>query len=189
MLQAGEFTFGEYQVGGPAYSAVDAACVEYVTSFPPVALGELMANAADQVQNFDRNSSSPTSSEENSRPTSSFSQRNASVQTAVLALGGTLAFYIVAPQIPGISSFIERYFCSHPLEYISTLMFFTGTAILCLKALRLKNERTVLNAARVSAQDATDTSPDQRMRKLQQWCAAIPQAIAWMMVAGRCRNR
>ena len=188
MLQAEEFAFVEYQVGGPAYSPIDASCVESVTSNPPVVLGELMANAADsQVPQSDQNSPSSASSNQSSGP-SSFSQRNVSVQTAVLALGGTLAFYIVAPQVPGISNFVERYFCSHPLEYISTLMFFTGTSILFLKALRLKNERTVLNAARVSAQDATDTSPDQRMRKLQQWCAAIPQDLSRTQIAQRLRE-
>jgi biopolymer transport protein ExbB/TolQ len=74
-------------------------------------------------------------------------QRNVasgSLRTAVLATGLTILFYAVGPNVPGISEFVTRYFCTHPLEYISTAMFFTGLTILLQKQIGLRHERRIL---------------------------------------------
>ncbi|MEZ6122920.1 MAG: MotA/TolQ/ExbB proton channel family protein [Planctomycetaceae bacterium] len=60
--------------------------------------------------------------------------------TAIASTG----FYIAAPQLPGVGDFVQRYFCSHPLERISTVMFFGGLSVLLIKFLRLSSERSVL---------------------------------------------
>ena len=74
-------------------------------------------------------------------------QRNVasgSLRTAVLATGSTILFYAVGPNVPGIAEFVTRYFCTHPLEYISTAMFITGLTILMQKQIGLRRERRVL---------------------------------------------
>ncbi|MCP4856029.1 MAG: MotA/TolQ/ExbB proton channel family protein [Fuerstiella sp.] len=70
-----------------------------------------------------------------------------SFRTAFLATIATVLFYAVGPNVPGISEFVTRYFCSHPLEYISTAMFFTGLTILLQKQVGLRRERSILTAA------------------------------------------
>lgn len=122
------------------------------------------------------------------RQPSSFSRRTKTVQTAVLAIGGTVAFYVAAPQVPGISSFVERYFCSHPLEYISTLMFFTGTAILLLKAASLRNERAVLESAQTSTRRIAEASPEDRLARIDQWCESVADDTDQTQIAQRLRD-
>lgn len=95
------------------------------------------------------------------------------VRTTILAVGGTVAFYLFAPTVPGIAPFVKRYFCSHPLEYISTAMFFTGMAILVQKFVRLRSERRMLALAETADfqhRVATDSYAD-REAALTEWCA------------------
>lgn len=54
----------------------------------------------------------------------------------------TGAFYASAPFTPGIQPFVRRYFCSHPIEILCTVLFFMGMAILFHRLLRLRVERS-----------------------------------------------
>lgn len=112
------------------------------------------------------------------------SRHSQTTATAILAVGGTVGFYAfayAAPTIPGLQSlgaFVQRYFCEHPLEYISTAMFFTGMAILLQKFRALKSERAALQlAAHAASESASEGSSDAEEANvngeaiLTDWCA------------------
>ncbi|MEQ9406308.1 MAG: MotA/TolQ/ExbB proton channel family protein [Fuerstiella sp.] len=82
------------------------------------------------------------------------------------------AFYACGLAVPGLNAFVDRYFCSHPLEYISAAMFFVGMAILVQKYGRLRSERNVLTAASQLArrQLAAAATPSDREALLSEWC-------------------
>ena len=62
-----------------------------------------------------------------------------------LVWGGifTLGFYSAIPRIPWKQSFLQRYFCSHPLEYATTVLFCIAMANLLGKFLLLLKEKAV----------------------------------------------
>jgi biopolymer transport protein ExbB/TolQ len=57
-------------------------------------------------------------------------------------------FYLVAPPIAkcfsGGPEFLYRYFCSHPIEYVTSGLFFVGMAILAAKWKQLPTDRAVI---------------------------------------------
>lgn len=72
-------------------------------------------------------------------------------------LGVTFVFYLVAPypaaMFSGGPEFYQRYFCGHPLEYVTSGIFFIGMAILWQKFRRLPTERRAIEEARRLAED------------------------------------
>jgi biopolymer transport protein ExbB/TolQ len=70
-------------------------------------------------------------------------------------LSTTLAFYLIGPWIAACFSggtvFFQRYFCGHPLEYVTSTIFFIGIAILGMKFRRLPAERDALRKVRQAA--------------------------------------
>jgi biopolymer transport protein ExbB/TolQ len=64
-----------------------------------------------------------------------------------LGLIVTAVFYAVAPGIPGTQAFVQRYFCGHPLEYVSTTLFFVAASLLFGKLLRIPREQRSLKLA------------------------------------------
>ncbi len=54
-----------------------------------------------------------------------------------------VGFYQAIPFIPVQGELLERYFCSHPLEYVTTGLFFIGITILLFKAMGLTKEKSV----------------------------------------------
>ena len=76
----------------------------------------------------------------------------------------TIAFYVMCmvwrvirvslfPDVPVEQDLLIRYFCSHPLEYATTALFFLGMAVLLTKAIRLKKERKSLKADIIEEQE------------------------------------
>ena len=55
----------------------------------------------------------------------------------------TFGFYQLLPHLPVWQEIAVRYFCSHPLEYALTGLFFVGLAIIAIKAIRLAHERSI----------------------------------------------
>ena len=55
----------------------------------------------------------------------------------------TFGFYAGIPHLPMYRELATRYFCSHPLEYVTTTLFFIGMAILALKYLDLMAENAI----------------------------------------------
>lgn len=58
--------------------------------------------------------------------------------------GLTVGFYQLIPFLPVQRDLVQRYFCSHPLEYAIAGLFFTGVAILLMKLLSLSRESAAL---------------------------------------------
>ncbi len=58
----------------------------------------------------------------------------------------TIAFYVVAPFVPGTTELLQRYFCGHPIEYASTWMFCIGLGILWEKIGQLRRERAAVRS-------------------------------------------
>ncbi|MEY3172227.1 MAG: hypothetical protein RLZZ436_140 [Planctomycetota bacterium] len=75
----------------------------------------------------------------------------------IAGLGATLLFYLLGPWFAACFSggpvFFQRYFCGHPLEYITSAIFFIGMAILGQKLRRLPAERRALLQVQQSAAD------------------------------------
>ncbi len=69
-----------------------------------------------------------------------------SIATPLLFGGAiTIGFYALIPFLPVQRELAQRYFCSHPLEYTTTTLFFIGMAVIVLKAMRLPRERQALS--------------------------------------------
>ena len=105
------------------------------------------------------NSSSASQSSDRARPTN----RSATVAGMLLGTAATFVFYFVAPwaakPFEGGSEFVRRYFCGHPLEYITSAMFFIGMGILWAKLRQLPTERRALRSVRaLSESGAWSTS-------------------------------
>lgn len=78
-------------------------------------------------------------------------QSNTSTVTGMMiGLGVTVVFYIVAPlaakPFAGGPEFVQRYFCGHPLEYVTSAMFFVGMGILAAKLFALPGERKAIRS-------------------------------------------
>jgi biopolymer transport protein ExbB/TolQ len=67
-----------------------------------------------------------------------------------LGIAATFVFYFAAPRIAvffdGGPEFVQRYFCGHPLEYVTSALFFVGMGILTVKWRQLPNERAAIAA-------------------------------------------
>lgn len=65
-----------------------------------------------------------------------------------VVLGGLFAvgFYGLVAVMPQEWSFFQRYFCSHPLEYVTTGLFFVAMGTLLLKLTQLGAERAELSS-------------------------------------------
>ncbi len=101
------------------------------------------------------------------------------IRTSVFAVIGTASFYTIAPKLPQVGEFVTRYFCSHPLEYISTGMFFTGMTILLQKYVQLGRERKILKTSRaaVAAGFMRDEGDVPRETMLGHWCEQLPTKL------------
>lgn len=110
--------------------------------------------------------------------------RNRSVSSIGMFLGiaATVVFYLAAPRIAAFFSggpeFVQRYFCGHPLEYVTSTLFFVGMGILAAKWRLLPNERAVI--ANVSE---LATTPDWANQNAAS--GAVQQLTAWQAAADR----
>lgn len=83
---------------------------------------------------------------------------------AACLLGG---FYVAGQFVPG--TFFRRYFLEHPLEQVSTGMFFVGLAILLQKLSRLRRERQSLDQVAASLAVQVDSTDDTAEAMLRGW--------------------
>ncbi len=76
--------------------------------------------------------------------------RSSTVGGVLLGLGGLITFYVIAPiaakAFAGGPELVQRYFCGHPLEYITSALFFVGIGILFAKLKSLPSERKALKS-------------------------------------------
>jgi biopolymer transport protein ExbB/TolQ len=103
--------------------------------------------------------------------------RSATVAGMLLGLAATIVFYLVAPWVAqpfaGWPEFVQRYFCGHPLEYITSGMFFVGMGILWNKLRQLPRERRALRSLRGAAESGgwpgNSTTPAEAAESLSVW--------------------
>ena len=88
----------------------------------------------------------------------------------LLGFGITGVFYATAPFVPGTESFVRRYFCSHPIEIASTLLFFSGMTILLHRLWRMRGEWSAATAIESAAANDEQVQPE----ALTEWCEAQP---------------
>jgi biopolymer transport protein ExbB/TolQ len=91
----------------------------------------------------------------------------------LLGFGVTGTFYSTVPFIPGIESFVRRYFCSHPIEIASTVLFFTGMTVLLHRLWRMRSEQSAAAAIELAA----DTDDGLHSESLTKWCEAQPERL------------
>ena len=91
-------------------------------------------------------------------------KRSVATVGMMLGLVATVVFYVVAPMvaryITGGPEFVQRYFCGHPLEYVTSALFFVGMGILVVKWQQLPTERTVIANVKSLAATADWSSKD-----------------------------
>jgi len=75
----------------------------------------------------------------------------------------TATFYSLLPMLPVGRALAMQYFCGHPLEYVSTALFFVGVAVLIGKLFQLNHERAALKHAFISRLPASND--DMQMTK------------------------
>lgn len=103
--------------------------------------------------------------------------QSATVVGMLLGLVATFVFYLVAPwaakPFADGPEFVRRYFCGHPLEYITSAMFFVGMGILWAKLRMLPTERramkSMLSLARHGEWSSSNIAPDAVVELLQNW--------------------
>jgi biopolymer transport protein ExbB/TolQ len=116
--------------------------------------------------------------------------------TTLAGIGGglavTLAFYLLAPMaaawFPGGPQFVDRYFCSHPLEYITSALFFVGFGILFVKLTHLPGERRALRAVAQLTPMNADESSDAVTSRLADWTRSAPATVRRTSVAQRVED-
>ncbi|MBD3672730.1 MAG: MotA/TolQ/ExbB proton channel family protein [Planctomycetaceae bacterium] len=91
-----------------------------------------------------------------------YSHESSSTLTAIsqspILWGGafTIGFYLAIPYLPRFQDLAQRYFCSHPLEYATTYLFFVGMAVLFFKAIAVGTEKAALRFEIFENIDQTD---------------------------------
>jgi biopolymer transport protein ExbB/TolQ len=96
----------------------------------------------------------------------------------------TAAFYATAPFIPGIEPFVRRYFYSHPIEIICTVLFFCGMAILIHRLVRLRSEQSAIDTV---AKSVTEWH-DQGSEVLKKCYESQPARFQGSSIAERLRD-
>jgi biopolymer transport protein ExbB/TolQ len=109
-------------------------------------------------------------------------RKNASSTWSGMAwgLGVTVLFYLIAPfpatLFSGGPEFYQRYFCGHPLEYITSAIFFIGMAILWKKFRCLPTERRAIEEALRISEDnrwsQLETDPGEVAATMESWLQA-----------------
>ncbi|MCH9652879.1 MAG: MotA/TolQ/ExbB proton channel family protein [Planctomycetes bacterium] len=64
-------------------------------------------------------------------------------------IGATFGFYALIPHLPVYRSLIERYFCSHPLEYATAGLFFIGMSIIGVKGMGMLSQKRSLTKTKI----------------------------------------
>lgn len=82
----------------------------------------------------------------------------AAISQSPILWGGafTIGFYVAIPYLPKFQDLAQRYFCSHPLEYATTYLFFVGIAVLFFKAIAVGTEKAALQFEIFENIDQTD---------------------------------
>lgn len=107
-----------------------------------------------------------------------------------IAWGGaaTLGFYTLIPYLPVQRDLAVRYFCSHPLEYATTTLFFVGIAILAIKAFGIGTEKRSFRLDLSAAREGGSTDPITRANKLREIVSKLPSGLRGTHLVRRIRD-
>jgi biopolymer transport protein ExbB/TolQ len=101
----------------------------------------------------------------------------------------TLGFYAAVPYLPVYRNLVERYFCSHPTEYILAALFFVGMAILLGKAIGTWAEKRALASGLLDGPDLMEPSdPVVRAVLVEEKLNALSPSLQETVFAGRVRD-
>ena len=119
---------------------------------------------------------SPSSAERDIAP-----RRSIPILDWPVVWGGAAAalFYTALPSLPIQNELAVRYFCGHPIEYATTVLFFVGIALLAKKALGLNRERRAV--ADAHSRDARRAGPGELL-------ATLPRSLRHTAMAERLRD-
>ena len=115
----------------------------------------------------------------------------AAVFLSPFLLGGLLSvgFYALIPFLPVQRGMAIRYFCSHPLEYVTTALFFVGMATLALKAIGLLGERAAFEHYLLDDVEPLEPSqPLKRVGLVEKRLHALPSRLRNTYLARRIRD-
>ncbi len=88
----------------------------------------------------------------------------------------TVGFYQLIPYMPMNREFLERYFCSHPIEYATAGLFFLGLSMLGLKLLHLGSEKAALEAEPLDGADLPrGTAAEETAEHLERHLKTLPR--------------
>ncbi len=76
----------------------------------------------------------------------------------------TIGFYTAIPHIPFGQAEIQRYCCSHWVEYLEVGLFFVGAVVLVQKAFGLRNEFTAFQAFKLNALSSETSTAHEQLR-------------------------
>lgn len=96
----------------------------------------------------------------------------------------TIGFYKGIPYLPAYRDLAERYFCAHPVEYVQTLLFFVGSAMLTRILLRLRTER----AAIASCEQAASSTTGEPIAAIQAAHQSLPPRLKQTVIGRRLRD-
>ncbi|QDT65399.1 MotA/TolQ/ExbB proton channel family protein [Calycomorphotria hydatis] len=113
-------------------------------------------------------------------------QKGFDIVPLAVGLALTVAFYAIIPSSPVYREFLVRYFCGHPLEYITAGLFFIGLAILGTKQLSLRGENTAFRIVARRVDDSRETTRGiDLVQKLQ---GSLPSWAEQTRIASRLRD-
>lgn len=115
----------------------------------------------------------------------------AAIGLSPLLWGGllTVGFYGLIPYLPIHRELAVRYFCSHPLEYITTTLFFVGIAILAFKAGTLIREKAAFESDLIDDDKSAMTAdPSQRAAVVEEKLPTLAARLRTTALVNRIRN-
>jgi len=111
-----------------------------------------------------------------------------SLALSPLLIGGvaSIAFYLALPSLPGYDPHLIALFCSHPIAYATTILFWVGLAVLGTRTLHLPHEQAGLQFR--FAEAGSDESAPVTARRLIAELNRLPARVQSSHAARRLRS-
>lgn len=115
-------------------------------------------------------------------------KRLTSLALSPLLMGGlaAVAFYLLLPSLPGYDPHLIALFCSHPIAYATTILFWVGLAALGTRTLQLPHEEAGLRF-RFAEAGSGESAPEAAQR-LARELNRLPERAQSSHAVGRLRS-
>jgi len=109
------------------------------------------------------------------------------IATSPILWGGamTFGFYRLLPHLPMYRDMATRYFCSHPLEYVTATLFFVGMAILIRKGFSLGSEKAAFRQGFFENGIHQESDLDQILAETDSKLNQLPKKLQQTLLAQR----